>query len=122
MATALPALQLQLFDSLPPSPFVDVHARTRSKPLTLTLDRHRAALQCLLQGPVPLAQIARAAGATDEQKLVDELREIGLDIQTVTVPSPGNGGDADFVTVYRLTRRDIRKVFQYVKKQERKND
>lgn len=121
MVPAMPPLQLQLLGPLVPSHAIDAPARTRSKPLSLTHDRHRAALQQLLQSPAPLAQLARAAGTLDEQGLVDELRELGLDVQTASVPSPGDTVEVDFVTVCSLTKRNIRKVLQYVKKQEREN-
>jgi len=96
-------------------------SRSRNKPLTLPLDHHRAAIQCLLQGPSPLAQVARRIG-TDEQKLVGELRELGLDVQTVAIPCPGDDVMPDVVTVCYLTKRDTRKVTHFIKTQERKND
>lgn len=122
MVPAMPPLQLQLLGSLLPSQVIDAPTRTRSKPLSLTDDRHRAALQKLLHGPTPLAQVARAAGTLDEQGLVSELRALDLDVQIVMVPSPVEGGAAtDMVMVCCLTKRDTRKVLQHIKKQERKN-
>lgn len=115
--------QLQLLDFVSPIPLADATTRTRSKPLSLTDDRHRAALQQLLHGPTPLAQVARAAGTLDEQGLVSELRALDLDVQIVMVPSPVEGSAAtDMVMVCCLTKRDTRKVLQHIKKRERKND
>lgn len=113
--------QLPLIEGLVPGLFDSAPFRRRRTALALTFNHHRVALQCLLQGPAPLDQIARLTGEADAEKLALELRELGLDIPTITISVPSRDGQTADVTVCSLTKHDVRKIQQYIKKQESEN-
>ena len=114
--------QLPLIEALPPVSFGSAPVRGRRNALALTCDRHRAALQRLVQGPAPLDQIAQVAGEPNAEKLALELRALGLDVPTVPIPTPTLDSQPTCVVVCSLSKHDVRKILQYVKKQERKNE
>lgn len=113
--------QLPLIAALASVPLDNAPVRRRRTALALTVKHHRVALQCLLQGPAPLDQIARLTGEADTEKLALELRELGLDIPTVIIPAPSRDGQTANITVCSLTKHDVRKIQQYIKKQESEN-
>jgi hypothetical protein len=114
--------QLSLIEVLPPVSFGSDPVRGRRIALALTCDRHRAALQCLLQGPAPLDQVAPLAGAADTEKLALELRELGLDLDIPTVIVPGNGvvSCGAILRVGKKVLIDDQKFIECVRKQSQK--
>lgn len=109
--------QLSLIEQLSPSlaSTTGTPGRTRRRPLSAVSANHGAALECLLQGPAPLFKIARAAGEPNEEKVIQDLRALGLDLPTVVIPLPTTDALASVVTVCRLSDRDARTVQKYIR-------
>lgn len=118
--TTAPNMQLPLIAELSTASAPVVTARAGGKPLSALSERHLPALQQLLQGPVPVTQITSVVGALSVEQALTDLREHRLDIPTVEIPAPGQDNQTIQVTVCYLTKRDNRKLLQYVKKQAAK--
>lgn len=83
-----------------------------------TMLPHPTAVQTLLQGPAPLAQLVRLEGATGGPALIDALRQFGLQIPVLAVPTFDSNYDVILCDVCTLTAADIRRIHRALKKAE----
>ncbi|UUZ49506.1 hypothetical protein LP420_04215 [Massilia sp. B-10] len=77
---------------------------------------HLNAVQALMQGPMPLAQLVCLENLTDGIAFVETLRQFGLELPIYTVPAFDANYDVDMVEVCVLTTADIRRVNRALKK------
>lgn len=93
-------------------------ARPPRKRPDVVLLAHRNAIQALLQGPTPLAQLGTLEKATDGLALIDILRQSGLQLLVSRVPSFDANYDIVFHVVCSLTPADVRRIHRALKKVE----
>jgi hypothetical protein len=94
------------------------HFRPSRKHPDVTLLPHLNAIQALLQGPTPLAQLVRLEEATDGPRLIDTLRQFGLQLPVHRVPICDTNYEVTFCDVCTLTAADVRRIHRALKKAE----
>lgn len=93
-------------------------SRPARKHPDIVLLAHRNAIQALLQGPTPLAQLVTLEKATDGLALIDILRQSGLQLVVRRVPIFDANYDIIFCEVCALTAADVRRIHRVLKKAE----
>lgn len=112
--TQLPLIaRLGLTESVEPPP-----ARPARKHSDIVLLAHRNAIQALLQGPTPLAQMVTLEEANDGLALINTLRQAGLQLLVRRVPIFDANYDIIFCDVCALTAADVRRIHRALKKSE----
>jgi hypothetical protein len=102
---------LSLDDVVEPAPSrrpVSKHAHVSDLP-------YLNAVQALLQGPMPLAQLVRLEAAIDGTSLVNALRQFGLQLPIHQVPVFDINYDVSLIDVCALTVADTRRVNRVLK-------
>lgn len=75
-----------------------------------TNPRHWTAILALLRNPLPCHQLQRISDTDNSTELLDELRQLGLELPCHQVPMYDAGGEAVVGAVYALTLRDVRLI------------
>lgn len=92
--------------------------RTSRKHPGVTELPYLKAIQALLQGPTPLAQLIHLDDATDGAVLIEALRQGGLQLPVRRVPIFDANDEVILCDVCILTAADVRRIHRALKKVE----